>query len=473
MTDNIIVAGYLISCLIVGFFKIRRIRDMREYAIADRNYPLSVLVATMTATVIGSGSTFGIISSVYTFGIVYIFISLGNPLSRYIVGQLFVNKIERFTNCISVGDIMECFYGRMGRVVTGICGAIFCAAIVGGQVSAIAFIMQYFLEIPYWLGAIIGCGAVILYSTVGGVKAVAATDVLQFAVLIIAIPMVCNVGISVLGGLPALFEKIPETHLALPNTLQSTVSYLFLFITFSIPFLDPSQTQRFLMAKNSQQIRSTLRIAAAIEFLFFICIGMIGLIACTLNPGQEANLAFPMVINDILPFGLRGLAVAGLLAIVMSTADSYLNSAGITLVHDALKPLCGSWISDDKHELMLTQFFTFLLGTLATMIALNFDSIMKIIWFAYNFWAPIVIVPLYCGLLGKKNLSPRCFIVGSITAVVTFVLWYVLIELPYGVSALIPSMIANAVGFMVARHFQRPVSMSVKMPTSLPHATEQ
>jgi SSS family solute:Na+ symporter len=353
------------------------------------------------------------------------------------------------------------FYGRVGRILTGFCGAIFCAAIVGGQVSAIGFIVQYFLNIPYALGVILGCGAVILYSTIGGVKAVTATDVLQFAVLIIALPMVCNVGISMVGGLSSLLEKIPPSHLSWPQTPAATLNYIFMFITFAIPFLDPSITQRFLMAKSTTQIRNTLCISALIEFPFFICVGMIGLVAVATNPDQEANLAFPNVVNTILPMGLKGFAVAGSLAIVMSTADSYLNSAGITLVHDAFKPLFGHLIANERHELRLTQIVTFILGSLATVVALYFDSIMSIIWFSYHFWAPIIIVPLYAGLLGVKNLSSRCFIAGALSGVCVFVVWYVLLEIPYGVSALIPSMLANFAGLELARRYYRPEVLAI------------
>ncbi len=455
MIDNIIVASYLFAVLLVGYFKSRKIRDMREYSIADRTYSLPIMVTTMTATVIGSGSTFGFISSVYVGGILYILISMGNPICRLITAQFLINKIERFSDCISVGDIMDRFYGRYGRVVSGIAGALYCAANVGGQVSAIGFIVHYFLNIPYGVGVFLGCGAVILYSTVGGVKAVTATDVVQFAVLIIAIPMVCNVGISAVGGFSGLVEKIPASHFAMPDTPSSIVSYFFMFLSFTIPFLDPSHSQRILMAKNTKQIRNTLRCSAAIEFPFFLTVGLIGLVAVATNPGLEQNLAFPHVVNTILPVGLKGLAVAGLLAIVMSSADSFLNAAGITLVHDTIKPLFGRAVANEESELRLTKIATFVLGTSATIVALYFDSIMAIMLFSFNFWCPIMVVPLYAALIGIKPLRPRHFIVSSTCGFVAFLAWNYLVEPHLGISALIPSMVANLLGFTLTHLWSR------------------
>lgn len=453
MVDNSIVLVFLIVVLLVGYFKSRRISCMREYSIADRNYSMPVMVATLTATVIGGGATFGIISSVFSVGLVYIFVSFGNVFNRILVSQFFVDKIEGFANCISVGDVMDKFYGKNARIISGICGSLYCAAAVGGQISAIGFIVNYFLDVPFFLGVLIGCGTVILYSSFGGVKAVTATDVLQFAVLIIAIPMVCNVGLNLIGGYEALLNKVPPNLLTLPTSFGSRINYFFIFLAFAVPFLDPPLTQRLLMAKDRAQIRNSLRMAAVFELPFFVVVGLIGFIAVAINPDHDANLAFPHLINTILPVGLRGLAVIGLLSVVMSTADSYLNAAGITLVHDTIKPLMKNDLSD-LAELRLAKYTTFILGTLATVIALSFDSIMSIILFSLNFWGPILVVPLYAALLDRK-VGPRCFYGGAISGVVVFFLWHFLIEPNIGVGSLIPSMIGNAIGFSIAHYFDK------------------
>lgn len=453
MIDNIIVVGYLVFVLLLGFYKGRNIKNMREFSIADRKYSLLVMVATVTATVIGGGATLGLISSVFSVGIVYILIAFGNPINGFLVGQFFVDKIENFADCISVGDIMKKLYGKNAQVITGICGALYGAAAVGGQVSAIGFIVHYFLGLPIWAGALVGCGAVILYSSFGGVKAVTATDLLQFAVLIIAIPMVCNVGLNLVGGYQALLSKVPDHLFQLPQTPSSAINYFFIFLAFSVPFLDPPHTQRLLMAKDVSQIKSTMRVAAAIETPFFVVVGLLGLIAVAINPNYDANLAFPHLVNTILPAGLRGLAIAGLLSVVMSTADSYLNAAGISVVRDTIKPLIKRDLPD-KTELRLAKFVTFLLGALATVIALSFSSIMSIILFTLNFWGPIIVVPLYAGLLGLKP-SERCFYAGATSGIMSFLVWHFFIESHVGVSSLIPSMLANAIGFFVTYAIER------------------
>jgi SSS family solute:Na+ symporter len=450
MTDNIIISGYLIVVLLVGFYKSLNIKSMREFSLADKNYSLPIMVATITATAIGGGSTMGIISSIFTYGIVYIFISFGNPVNKFITGQFFIEKLDQFDDCISVGDIMHKLYGKNARIISGICGSLYCAATVGAQVSAIGFAVHYFLGIPFIIGVLIGAGAVVLYSATGGIKAVTATDVIQFAVMLIAIPMICNVGLSKIGGYQSLFERVPTEILKLPDSTNAIINALFIFLTFSLPSLDPPETQRLLMAKDRQQIRNTLYLTVLIEVIFFILIGLIGLLAAAINPGFDANLALPHLVNTILPLGLKGIAVAGLLSVIMSTADSYLHSASICLVHDTIKPLYKKEISD-RTELRLTQATTFLLGTGALILAIGFKSILGIVLFSANFWGPIMILPLYTGLMGYK-VSNRCFYAGMASGIITFLYWYFMLESKLGIQSFIPSMFMSTIGFF-SMHF--------------------
>ncbi len=449
MIDNLIIAAYLVIVLVYGFYKSRNITTMRQFSIAEQNYSLPIMVATVTATAIGGGATFGITSSVFTEGVVYILIAFGNPLNLLLVSQFFVDKIDGLNDCISVGDIMEKFYGKPARIIAGLCGGFYSAAAIGGQVTAIGFIVNYFLGWPFIIGVLIGCGALVIYSTFGGIKAVTATDLLQFAVLIIAVPMVCNIGLNLVGGYNALFERIPPHLLELPSTPSSAINYFFIFLAFAVPFLDPPTMQRVLMARDRAQIRSTFRISALIEVVFFVVIGLIGLIAIATNPDQEANFAFPHLVNTIVPIGLKGFAVAGLLSVVMSTADSYLNAASITLVHDAIKPMLKTEISD-KTELRLTQAVTLFIGAGAMIISLSFSGVMSIILFSLNFWGPIIVVPLYAGLLGYK-VKRSSFYSGITTGCFVFLLWHFMIEPSLGISSLIPSMLGNALGFIAAQ----------------------
>lgn len=110
---------------------------------------------------------------------------------------------------------------------------------------------------------------------------------------------------------------------------------------FSIEMIDPAIMQRMLMGKRGSQLRNQFLAVAGCDFAFRLVIMFIGLAGLVVYPGIEAKQVLPHIIEELLPLGLKGLAIAGCLAVTISTADSYLHVAGLSLAHDLLRPLLG------------------------------------------------------------------------------------------------------------------------------------
>lgn len=451
MLDTAIILIYFFITLIFGFYKGSNIKSMSDYAVGSRSYALPIMVATITATWICGGTTFGFTESIHSQGIALLLVAMGEPLNLIVAAFFLIKRFEIFDHNLSVGEIIGDYYGKWPRVITGLCGALSCAGIVGAQVSVVGLIAHYFLDMPYILGVVFGCGIVILYSAFGGIRAVTATDVIQFAVILVAIPMVCNVGIHQVGGIKAFFSQIPPHLLELPHEPTIIINYIFMCMGFGLPFLDPAIMQRLLMAKNQKQRRSMLVIGGLVAIPVYLLVGIIGFVSAILYPGIESSLAFAHLINTTLPAGVKGIAVIGLFSVVMSTADSYLNAAGICLVHDTIKPLS---LMSDKQELFITRLITLFLGIFATVVALSFSSILNMMLFSFNFWGPIIVIPLYAILLGFK-VDTTCFFGGAICGAMTFTIWYFAIEPQFGISGLIPGLIGNFIGFAMTYHWQQ------------------
>ncbi len=175
-------------------------KSLREFSVSHRSYSSMVIFATLSASFIGGGFSIGNAEKVFSLGIVNIVALWGFSLKEILVARFIAPRTGNFTDVISAGDIMEQGYGKVARVVTGFFSVFLCAGIVGAQVGAMGLIFNVFLGIePIW-GILIGCGIVIAYSTVGGMRAVILTDVIQFCVLAIGIPAVLVFGIVKLGG---------------------------------------------------------------------------------------------------------------------------------------------------------------------------------------------------------------------------------------------------------------------------------
>ena len=184
---------------------------------------------------------------------------------------------------------------------------------------------------------------------------------------------------------------------------------------------------------------------------FFAITGAIGLVALSLDPKMNPNLAMPNVIRTVLPIGLRGLVIAGVISIVMSSADSFLNGAATCFINDLVKPLRKNPISTKK-ELLLAKLTNCLVGILAVIFAIKIPSVLDILIYTYNFWAPVIVVPLAAVLLGF-NVTKTGFLAGTMAGVAGALVWNYLLRTPMGISVLVVGVFCNLVVFTVINKF--------------------
>lgn len=145
----------------------------------------------------------------------------------------------------------------MAKVIVGITGPLYCGTSVGAQARAIGYIFHYFLGFPRLHGILRGMGIIIIYSWAAGMKAVTIIDVLQFIVVIIAVPLICNLGLSKIGGYSHLLESLPGSHVSISElSWQDILRNIEIFLIYFLTIIGPSSTvPRLLMARNSEQAK--------------------------------------------------------------------------------------------------------------------------------------------------------------------------------------------------------------------------
>ncbi len=446
MFDNIIIFGYLSCILALGLWSGRHIKSMEQFSVAGRSFTSLVIFATLSASFIGGGFSIGNAEKVYLFGIVNIFALWGFSLKEILVATFIAPRMDRFEGVISVGDIMKRDYGVIGKVVTGVFSMMLCAGIVGAQVGGIGYIFNVFLDIPHVWGILIGCGIVIAYTTVGGMRAIVFTDIVQFVALGIAIPFTLYLGIQHVGGWEALREATPPAHFDIPGAGLTTIAFISLFLTFVLgETLVPPYMQRLYIGKNARHTARGTLLSGLFSIPFFAVTGGIGLVALAMNPDLDANLALPYVIKEVLPIGIKGLVVAGVISIVMSSADSFLNGAAIAFTHDIVKPFAKERITP-KQELWIAKWVTLGVGILAIIFAIRIRSVLDILIFAYNFWAPIILVPLVGTLLGVRA-NVWSFLGGAIAGIAGVLIWNRTLGPDTGVDGLIIGVFCNMIAY--------------------------
>lgn len=451
--DLFSVVVYLVLVLAIGVLAGRGVRSLQHFSVAGRSYSSAVIFATLSASFIGGGFTMGNAEKVFMWGIVNIFALWGFSLKEILVATLIAPRMDVFSEAISVGDIMEHAYGKTAKLVSGCFAVVLCAGIVGAQVGATGYIFKLFLGIPHSWGILLGFGIVVVYSTIGGMKSVVLTDLLQFVVLSIGIPLTLIFGLYKAGGFEAVHAAVPADHLTFLGH-KTPLAFLSLFLTFVLgETLVPPYVQRLLVGRSAKHTSRGTLASGLFSIPFLAITGGIGLVALTLEPGLDPNLALPYVVQQVLPPGLKGVVVAGIIAVVMSSADSFLNGAAVALANDVVGPLRRRPMSD-RQALILAKATTLLVGVLAVIFAIKIKSILDILIYAYHFWAPVIVIPLAAAFFGIKARA-RVFMAGCVAGLAGMIVWNYLLQTPAGVDALIIGVLSNTAVFAVAKRWDR------------------
>lgn len=444
MMDTAVLGLYFALTLFIGLMAGRGTKTMEHFATGDKSYNTFIVFACLSAAYMGGGFTVGIAEKTYLFGIGYVIIMWGFSLKEILIGAYIAPRMGPFAHAHTAGDIMGELYGKEAQLTTGICSLLLCAAILGAQIGAFASLMTVMFEMDKTLSVFVGIGVVIAYSTFGGIKSVIATQVFHFSVLLISIPLVLYFLITGLGGVEAIQAALPETHL----TTMGTISFVALITGFLNFFLGetlvPPYMQRLLIGKNVQSTARGTVLSGLLSIPFFALIGLIGVGAMAANPELPATQALPFAIQTYLPVGLKGLAAAGIISAILSSADAFLNAVSVSFTQDVVRPL-NPEISTRK-ALYIAKLANLTAGVIAVFFALTVESAIDILLHSYNFWTPFILVPLAAGIFGIRA-TKRIFWYSAAAGIGVTFIWMVPLDSPYDINGAIMGVIANSLIF--------------------------
>lgn len=454
MIDILIVATYLISMLVIGVYYRSKSQSLSGYGAFTANSNKFILVATVFATAVGGGTTFGLAEKAFTHNLSYSYGLLLTIPIDILIAFILVPRLTNHYGSISVGDIIAKDYGNIGRVITGMAALFVSIGYLAAQINVSGRIFQYILDIEKNEGVILSYIMVIIYTTIGGLRSVIFTNVLQFLAMLLAIPIITFVGIGTTGLEPISLSIEPKQYLL--NNRELITATIYAALSFSVMGLYPSFIQRTTMNKKPHNIKTAIVIKSVIYAFFILCITMNGLLAFVIDPNQDPSLAVPNMIDIIIPIGIKGLVISGLLASVTSTASSDLNIASISLVNDIFRPI--SHIYNQRTLLYLAQIMTVILGSSAIIIALSFNHVVDLIIFSAGFWSPMILIPLI-GTLLRITISTRAFIVCTIVGIISFLTWEYFAFIPKLKGVFIGTM-ANLICFTLFKKLSQKISIT-------------
>jgi len=426
--DVVIIALYLVMLLGVGYYASRRVKGTEDYTIAGRKLGYPVLLGTLIGTAIGAAATIGKAGKAYEVGIGLFFATMAYSIGLFLFG--FIAPIIRRTGVWTIPDALVIRYGGVMRIVTAVVMILAVIALFGGQLVAVGLAVTSVMGefgITY-LEAILGAGLImVLYTVMGGLLAVAYTDFIQTIIMIIFVGILLPILIihDVGGTHMAWVHMQPE-----PGRLFGglTVAYIVSIFFIDIPFsmVDPSLWQRAAAAKDTKTIKNSMFITAGVNLYWSFIAVFLGVMAITLLPGLEntaggTDTAIPALVTAYLPVGIRGLCLAAMMAVMMSTADTALLIAGTTFSRDivrAYKPDLS-----DTSLLRLARLFILVIGVLGVGFALVMQGIFDILLLAFAIFVSGVFIPTMAAIFWKKATKQGALISAVAASVVVVALY--------------------------------------------------
>jgi SSS family solute:Na+ symporter len=308
-----------------------------------------VIGASVFASNIGSEHIVGLAGTAAKSGVAMAHYEL-HAWCILLLGWVFVPFYMR-TKVFTMPEFLERRYSPTSRWFLSIISLVaYVLTKVSVTVYAGAVVFQTLMGIDFWTGALITVVLTGLYTVAGGLRAVVYTEALQAFILILGSVTVLFMGLKAIGGWENLVAVAGADHFNLFPPLNDP-DFPWLGLVLGAPIVgiwywctDQCIVQRVLAARNEQQARRGTIFAAFLKLLPFWIFFIPGITAYALAKSGQLNLgaadqAFPTLVKTLLPTGLRGLVVGGLLAALMSSLAAVFNSCSTLFTMDIYKKL--------------------------------------------------------------------------------------------------------------------------------------
>jgi len=411
--DLLVIIFFLAVSLVVGKIagakKISQGDD--EYLLMAKNLSLPLFVATLVST--WYGGIFGVTQIAFENGIYGFFTQGLFWYLAYFIFAIFLARRIRKSDVKSLPEFLGQKFGPRARKFSG--AILFLHALPITYALSLGLVISMICNWNLTLCMALGVSFVALYSSFGGFRSVVLTDFLQFILMFAAVILVLAYSMYFFGGWLFLTSELPEKYFSWRGDKNASHALVWLFSACTTTFVHPAFYQRCLAAKSDRVAVRGILIAIFFWFLFDVCTSLGGMYAKALLPEAHSRTAYFLYGLELLPVGLKGFFVAGVMATILSTMDSFLFSAATTISYDVFSH------SDAKKSRHVWSIFV--TGAVVIMIAFLMDYNFERIWlFCEGFFSVSVVIPAIFAILTKTRFSEGDFIWPAISAFSIFVI---------------------------------------------------
>jgi len=399
------VGAYVVVMLAVGIYVAGKSTSMSDFAVSGRNMGLTVCSISIVATWFGSGPMMGSAAAAYSGNTLEV---LRDPfvsgISLLIAGFFFVRTYRRSKRITPI-EFHEIRIGNLAGVISSFVNLVAGSIWLGGVMFAFGVVFETLTGQPAAIGILGGTLVIVIYTMFGGLKAVAATDVLQMVFIMVGVLALFFVVVDDAGGFGSVAQQMPEHAFRLVptgNTFNDWFAYFQVWFSSGLVAIGViSVVQRAMAARNEQVAQNAFYIAGIGYLLFGMIPVTLGYIATVTMPGvADPNAIIPLLAVEHLHPVVVAIFVGAVISAIMSTSDSILLGCGTVISVNLLPRVMKD--PSDQLRLRVARWSVPVMAVIALYTAFNTSTVISAIAMSISLGFAGLSAPFMLAIWWKK-----------------------------------------------------------------------
>lgn len=463
--DLTIFVVYIIGLLAFGYFFFRKNKGGDDYYVGGRKMKSWHVGLSVVATDVGGGFSIGLGGLGFVMGLSGSWMLFTGLIGAWLAAVFLIPKVKQnrtFDNAYTFPQVFGHYYSANVAFVAAIISAIGYAGFTSSQMLAGAKLASgtfadLDLQAALWIMGIVA----VVYTVMGGLKAVIYTDTIQWILLMGGLMFV---GIPIayieIGGMEAIRATVAPEMLSLTNLTWQNVVFWGVTI-IPIWFVGMTLYQRIYACHDEKTAKRAWYMAGVFEWPIMAFLGvLLGLFArVAADQGMFAFLGaedisetdpetgLPMLLRTVLPVGFLGIMMAAYFSAILSTADSCLMASSGNVVTDLIGRF-KEFNPDSTAFVRTSQVVTLVIGTFALLLASTMENVLDLMLDSYAFMVSGLFVPVIGALYWKKSTPAGAMTAMIIGGCTTISLRYLGVELPLELDPNVFGITASAISFI-------------------------
>lgn len=455
---DFIIFGIYFGCLLsIGIYFFLKNQNREDYFVGGRNISASHVGMSIVATDVGGGFSIGLGGLGFIMGISGSWLLFTGLVGAWLAAVFIIPRIKKIdakNGMLTYPDFLRYRFDDKVALAAALISGIGYLGFTGAQILAGAklaagtvFSKITFMN-PLDLALYLMAGIVLIYTVLGGIKAVIYTDTVQWIILLSGL-LILGVPFSIIevGGISNLRESLPDEFFSLGNiTIIQFTNWFFTIVP--IWFIAMTLYQRIYSCKTEKDAKKAFYLAGLLEYPIMAFLGVfLGMTARIFFPDAEPEMAMPMLLRDVLPVGITGIIIASYFSAIMSTADSCLIASSGNFTNDIIERY---FIKNNSNKklIKISQVVTLIIGVLTLLIASSFSTVLEIILHAYSFMVAGLFVPTLGAYFWEKSDSTAALFAMIIGGTSALFLIIAKIEILWGLDPSIVGIFLSALIFI-------------------------